>query len=278
MFLPVFNPIKLPAQSSTPALGTTRRYPRTRQTGKLAAMNALPFLPLCCTPPQASWPLPEALPHTRWLSTRFDPGQLVADDFQRSGIPAPPSIQRSVAKRQAEFLAGRLCAREALRQLQQLDWVPPIGADRAPVWPEHICGSITHSTGRAAAIVADKQHWRALGMDLEKLLSDERAANLAEQILTPAELLRRDLLPAEQHALVVTLTFSIKESLYKALYPLVHKSFYFEHAEVLEWSPTGQVRMRLLTDLSEEWHHGRELLGQFVVEADHLLSLVAIKP
>jgi enterobactin synthetase component D len=182
-----------------------------------------------------------------------------------------------VAKRQAEFLAGRLCARAALQQLQRLDWVPPIGDDRAPIWPEHICGSITHSSGRAAAIVADKRHWRGLGMDLEHLLSAERAAKLAEQILTPAELQRRDQLPAELHALAVTLTFSIKESLFKALYPLVHKRFYFEHAEVLEWSAEGPVRMRLLTDLSEEWQHGRELQGQFAVQDDHLLSLVAIK-
>ena len=35
--------------------------------------------------------------------------------------------------------------------------------------------------------------------------------------------------------------------------------------------------MRLLTDLSEEWQHGRELQGQFAVQDDHLLSLVAIK-
>lgn len=119
-------------------------------------MNALPPLPACCTPLDAAWPLPNVLPQALWLSTQFDPGQLAADDFQRSGIEAPPSIQRSVAKRQAEFLAGRLCARAALQQLQRLDWVPPIGDDRAPIWPEHICGSITHSSGRAAAIVADK--------------------------------------------------------------------------------------------------------------------------
>lgn len=252
-------------------------YPASLQRGTLATMTELPPLPACCTSLDASWPLPAPLPDTLWLSTRFDPGQLLAGDFQRSGIEAPPSIQRSVAKRQAEFLAGRLCARAALWQLQQLDWTPAIGADRAPVWPPHISGSITHSTGRAAAIVADKRHWRALGMDLETLLSAERASKLAEQILTPAELQRREQLSDELQALAVTLTFSIKESLYKTLYPLVQKNFYFEHAEVLEWSPDGQVRMRLLTDLSEEWHHGRELEGQFTVEDEQLLSLIAIK-
>lgn len=233
-------------------------------------------LPACCTPLDAHWPLPDPLPGTVLLSTRFDPALLIADDFQRSAVPPPASIQRSVAKRQAEFLAGRLCARAALQQLDNLDCVPAIGEDRAPVWPQHISGSITHSSGHAAAIVGHKAQWRGLGMDLENVLSLERAERLAGEILTAAELQRMAMLPREQHALLVTLTFSAKESLFKALYPIVQKRFYFEHAEVLEWSENGQLRLRLLTDLSEEWCHGKELVGQFAVDGEQLLSLVAI--
>jgi enterobactin synthetase component D len=216
------------------------------------------------------------LPGTVFLSTRFDPALLIADDFQRSAVPPPPSIQRSVAKRQAEFLAGRVCARMALQQLDRLDCVPAIGEDRAPVWPGHISGSITHSTGHAAAIVGYKAQWRGLGMDLENLLSLERAERLAGEILTADELQRMATMPREQIALLVTLTFSLKESLFKALYPIVQKRFYFEHAEVLEWSDAGHVRLRLLTDLSAEWCHGTELKGQFAVDGEQLLSLVAI--
>lgn len=234
-------------------------------------------LPACCTPLDAHWPLPVPLPGTVFLSTRFDPALLIADDFQRSAVPPPPSIQRSVAKRQAEFLAGRLCARAALQQLDQLDCVPAIGEDRAPVWPGHIGGSITHSTGHAAAIVGHKAQWRGLGMDLENLLTLERAERLAGEILTTDELQRMAALSREQIALLVTLTFSVKESLFKALYPIVQKRFYFEHAEVLEWSAAGYVRLRLLTDLSAQWCHGTELEAQFVVDGEQLLSLVAVR-
>ena len=233
-------------------------------------------LPACCTPLDARWPLPEPLPGTVFLSTRFDPALLVAGDFQRSAVPPPASIQRSVAKRQAEFLAGRVCARAALQQLDHLDCVPAIGEDRAPVWPAHISGSITHSTGHAAAIVGHKAQWRGLGMDLENMLPLERAERLAGEILTSHEMLRMASVPREQVALVVTLTFSMKESLFKALYPIVQKRFYFEHAEVVEWSESGQVRLRLLTDLSAEWCHGKELEGQFAVDGEQLLSLVAV--
>jgi len=201
---------------------------------------------------------------------------LIAGDFQRSAVPPPASIQRSVAKRQAEFLAGRLCARAALQQLDNLNCVPAIGEDRAPVWPPHISGSITHSSGHAAAIVGHKAQWRGLGMDLENVLSLERAERLAGEILTADELQRMARLPREQHARLVTLTFSAKESLFKALYPIVQKRFYFEHAEVVEWSEHGQMRLRLLTELSGEWCHGKELVGQFAVDGEQLLSLVAI--
>ncbi|MGF6131122.1 enterobactin synthetase component D [Pseudomonas frederiksbergensis] len=240
-------------------------------------MTSTPALPACCTPLEPHWPLPFVLPDTVLLSTHFDTSQLAIDDFQRSAIAPPASIQRSVAKRQAEFLAGRVCARAALQQLEGLSFVPEIGEDRAPVWPAHIAGSITHSTGRAAAIVANKAHWRGLGMDLENLLNFERAERLAGEILTPPELQRMAAAPSDQVALLVTLTFSVKESLFKALYPIVQQRFYFEHAEVLEWTVDGQVRLRLLTDLSSEWRNGTELEAQFGVQDGQLLSLVSIR-
>ncbi|MCG6578142.1 4'-phosphopantetheinyl transferase superfamily protein [Pseudomonas sp. AF32] len=243
----------------------------------MPGMNRLPALPACCSPLDEHWLLPDILPHTILLSTCFDPLLLTADDFLRSAIEPPASIQRSVAKRQAEFLAGRICARAALHRLDGQVCVPAIGEDRAPVWPAHISGSITHSTGRAAAIVAHKDHWQGLGMDLENLLDPERAERLAGEILTPAELQRMAATRQDDRALLVTLTFSVKESLFKALYPIVGQRFYFEHAEVLEWHHDGQVRLRLLTDLSSEWRHGRELQAQFGVKDGQLLSLVGVR-
>ena len=239
-------------------------------------MNRLPALPACCTPLRDEWPLPLALPGSVWFSTGFTPARLTADDFASSAIEMPASIQRSVAKRQTEFLAGRVCARAAMLQLDGTRAIPAIGEDRAPVWPAHISGAITHSNGTAAAIVGLKSQWQGLGMDLENLLSTERAERLAKEILTPDELRAMAAGAAQDIALLVTLTFSVKESLFKALFPLVKKRFYFEHAQVLSWSREGHVRLRLLTDLSPEWQQGQELDAQFALYHGQLLSLVAI--
>lgn len=239
-------------------------------------------LPACCTAPARHWPFPVVMPGAVLFSTRFEPGNLSPTDFTVSAIAAPASIQRSVAKRQAEYLAGRLCARTALQQVnaelgvQAPSIAPILGEDRAPIWPAHITGSITHSDGWAAAIVAPNSAWRGLGLDAETLLEATRAERLAGEILNPAELQRLAQLPADQRAHLTTLTFSIKESLFKALYPLVLKRFYFEHAEVIDWTATGQVRLRLLTDLSEEFHTGVEFTGQFNVSEGRMLTLVHI--
>jgi enterobactin synthetase component D len=239
-------------------------------------------LPACCTAPTRHWPFPVDVPGAVLFSTRFDPGQLNSTDFTTCAIDAPASIQRSVAKRQAEYLAGRLCARTALQQVnaalgvQGASTAPLLGEDRAPIWPGHLTGSITHSDGWAAAIVAPNSAWRGLGLDAETLLEATRAERLASEILIPDELQRLARLPADQRAQLITLTFSIKESLFKALYPLVLKRFYFEHAEVLDWTPAGQIRLRLLTDLSEAFHHGLEFTGQFNVADGRVLTLVHI--
>ncbi|QQE85248.1 4'-phosphopantetheinyl transferase family protein [Pseudomonas putida] len=230
-------------------------------------------LPSCCAPLQHHWPLPRPLPGAVLVSCAFDPSRLAADDFQRAGIEPSPSLQRSVAKRQAEYLAGRVCARAALQRLNGSDHVPGTHEDRSPIWPPGIHGSITHGKGWAAAVVAAQGSCRGLGLDQEALLDDERAERLMGEILTQAELERLD---RSQLGLAVTLTFSLKESLFKTLYPLTRQRFYFEHAEILQWSPEGLARLRLLIDLSPEWRHGAELEGQFCMQDGHLLSLVSV--
>lgn len=247
-----------------------RGYPRQNKP-----MTAT--LPYCCTLPLRHWPLPVALPGAVLVSNRFDPGQLHPEDFQRAAIEPPASIQRSIAKRQAEFLAGRLCARAALAHLGTPGWVAPIGADRAPSWPRGSCGAITHGHGRAAAVVARQADYRGLGLDLETLLPIDRAQRLHRDILTPAECERLAEHPADALSRIVTLTFSLKESLFKALYPLVGERFYFEHAQVIAWHADGRARLRLMLDLSEEWRQGAEFEGQFAVEDDRLWSLVWIR-
>ncbi|SFI27886.1 enterobactin synthetase component D [Pseudomonas argentinensis] len=233
----------------------------------------IPPLPRCCTPLDDHWPFARPLAGAQLISTHFDPTRLADDDYRAAGVPAV----RGVAKRQAEHLAGRLCAREALRRVTGVASVPAVGEDRAPQWPAQVSGSITHGQGWAAAIVAPARQWRGLGLDVEGILSSERAERLVGEILTNDELaLIADLSPA-QRAWRISLTFSLKESLFKALYPLVLTRFYFQEAELLSIDPAQQTaRLRLLVDLSDAWPAGSELNGHYAELDEQILSLVAI--
>ncbi|MBH3338742.1 4'-phosphopantetheinyl transferase superfamily protein [Pseudomonas mendocina] len=232
-------------------------------------MNA--YHPACCSPLDDHDPLPRPLAGAQLISTHFDPALLVEEDFARCGIPPV----RGVAKRQAEYLAGRLCAREALRRVTDQASVPAVGEDRAPQWPRGVVGSITHGDNWAAALVAPDNRWRALGLDVERLLPAERAQRLQGEILTPAELQRLQDLDENVRALRISLTFSIKESLFKALYPLTLTRFYFQDAELLDIDKDS-ARLRLLIDLHPDWREGAELNGQFALFDGKVLSLVAV--
>ncbi len=137
-------------------------------------------------------------------------------------------------------------------------------------------GSITHGQGHALAVVAARQQLRGVGLDIEALLAPARATRLAEQIHTPAELQRLQALHDDAQAWLTTLTFSLKESLFKALYPLVQRRFYFQDAQLLEWHRSGHACLRLEIDLHPDWPAGSLLQGQFTEFDGRLLSLVAI--
>lgn len=230
------------------------------------------YVPAFCNLLPYAWPAPLELPGAQLVRAQFDATQLHAEDFQRCDIAAV----NGVAKRQGEYLAGRLCAREALRQLYGKPNVPARGEDGAPQWPLDIVGSITHGAGQAAALVAHASDWQGLGLDVEQQLGATRASKLAGEILTMAELQRANGLQAEAFARLVTLTFSLKESLFKALYPLVRQRFYFHDAELLSWNEDGRARLRLLIELGSGWTKGSELDGQFAEFDGYLLSLIGV--
>ncbi|OLU23007.1 4'-phosphopantetheinyl transferase [Pseudomonas sp. PA15(2017)] len=239
----------------------------------MPAMTNAP-LPRCCSPLDDHWPFTRPLAGAQLISTHFDPARLDEGDYLAAGVPPV----RGVAKRQAEHLAGRLCAREALYRVTGVASVPAVGEDRAPQWPAQVSGSITHGQGWAAAIVAPARDWRGLGLDVERLLCSERAEQLVGEILTADELARIAELSPKQRAWRISLVFSLKESLFKALYPLVLTRFYFQDAELLSLDPAQHTaRLRLLIDLGDAWPAGSELSGNYVELGEQILSLVAIE-
>lgn len=128
----------------------------------------------------------------------------------------------AVPRRLAEFSAGRAAARAALAALDAAPQGISVGPDRAPVWPEGMHGTITHSAD--ACLAALRRGAGGLGLDLEP--DEDLPADLWDDILLPAE--RAWACAQARPGRAARLVFSAKEAAYKAQYPLSHQVFGFD--------------------------------------------------
>jgi 4'-phosphopantetheinyl transferase EntD len=137
-----------------------------------------------------------------------------------------------VEKRQREIAAGRRCARRALAQLGIANFPVLAGPDRAPIWPETIVGSITHTDGCAdgycGVAVGEQRKFAGIGIDAEPRLPlpDE----LWSWILDQNE--RQEALQSAEPGIYARLVFSAKETTYKALYPSLKRILEFSDVHV----------------------------------------------
>jgi enterobactin synthetase component D len=136
------------------------------------------------------------------------------------------AVSRAVPKRQREFATGRVNARLAMTRIGQVPTAIPSGPDRAPVWPAHLIGSISHTDHACVAVVARRSQVVAIGIDLENDVP--LADNLWPIICTPAELAHVATLPTESQGRQVTRLFSAKEAVYKWQYPLTARMLDFQ--------------------------------------------------
>ena len=187
----------------------------------------------------------------------------------------PESLRTAVPKRKAEFVAGRWCAREALRaagagEVEDI----PIGAQRAPVWPAGFVGSITHSHGMAAAAVARVGDARGLGLDLEPFVEVTRAARLAPKVARPEELALAAAIGLEPGA-CFTLVFAAKEALFKCVAPIVGRYFDFLDARVTAVA-SDAISFELAADLGSGFDRGRSFNARWARVDEGIVAAVHI--
>jgi 4'-phosphopantetheinyl transferase EntD len=118
-------------------------------------------------------------------------------------------------KRRRDFALGRACAHDALAALRHEDAAIGMAENGAPLWPSGVLGSITHTTGYAAAVVADARHFSGIGLDAERV--GGVTENLWPRLFDTAERDHLSALDAANRPVMATLFFSAKEACYKAL-------------------------------------------------------------
>lgn len=149
-----------------------------------------------------------------------------------------------VERRRREFALGRDCARRALAALDVAPVALPMAADRSPVWPPGVVGSITHWQAWCVAAAAPATTCRALGIDGEA--RQPLPAGVGPLVATPSE--QAWLKEADAASHWDTALFAIKEALYKAWAPLTGLWLGFEDAEVTVDAESGTFRAELFVD------------------------------
>jgi enterobactin synthetase component D len=201
---------------------------------------------------------------------------LIADEWSRAqGFKAE--------RRRSEYLRSRYLVRRLTGSRD------PLTADLngSPSWPESWVGSITHKDGFVGVALLPRSSWRSVGIDLEdpkrmqshfstKILSDDESEWLQNQC-TKTQI---------DFNLALTCCFSFKESIYKAIYPLGLKPFYFHDAQIEALTLTndpgallkGQIRAALKIDASPETPRGTRVQGDFCLhkERDRYFILTAL--
>ena len=134
-----------------------------------------------------------------------------------------PGTDKMVEKRLLEFTHGRNCARVVLNMCGLGDVAVPRGNSREPVWPRGIVGSISHTGSLAAAVAAKSDDLAGIGLDIES------AAPLSDDIV---EMICRQDENVGSDGVHAKLLFSIKESIYKCIYPTVGAYVDFKEVKV----------------------------------------------
>ncbi|PIJ46256.1 4'-phosphopantetheinyl transferase [Serratia sp. OPWLW2] len=229
-------------------------------------------------------PLPTFIRNIEFFTPDGYPGQVARcqfalaeyrdDSFPGAGFALPDHLARAVPKRRAEYLAGRVLVRQLLAPLGFADFTLARGEDRAPQWPPGIAGALSHNSHTALCAVHPERGLGGVGLDVETLLSVARAEELWSAIVSPAEreTLLGETLPFNE---LLTLTFSAKESLFKALYPQVRRYFDFLDARMVAVDAQRQTfELALLTTLTPHCCAGRRFAGRFWREGDDVTTFI----
>jgi 4'-phosphopantetheinyl transferase EntD len=199
-------------------------------------------------------------------------GVAIADVEGELTVAEEHHVRRAVARRRREFLAGRVCAREALAMFGVSVWELLPDRDRVPKWPCDLVGSITHGAGQCAVAIASRRHLDAVGIDLEE--TGRLQAPMLRLVCTPAERAQLEAWTPGDPMLGATLVFSIKEAFYKCQFPMTRTRLDFQDIEV-ESPAQGQCVVRLLRSAS--WlRAGEAIPGRYAMRHGWVTTAVTV--
>ncbi|MFT6991247.1 MAG: 4'-phosphopantetheinyl transferase EntD [Paraglaciecola sp.] len=224
-------------------------------------------------------PLSIKLPYTDVVAFQcyFDVDAFTIEQALILPIPFPAQLMHAVKRRQAAYFAGRNCARYALLRLNAETTHVLKGEKQQPLWPngqngQKLGGSITHSGNIALCIAAEQNNMSHLGIDIEQHMTEKVAKEIENTVINKVEKQRLTAVDLE-FAEALTLIFSAKETIFKALFYDIGDYFSFDAAELLYLDLDSCIaRFSLTTTLTSIWPQGSEIDIHFQRFSEHVLT------
>lgn len=214
-----------------------------------------------------------------------DPRVIVAEMDPRLASPGAglfaeeaALVEQAVVTRRQQFTAGRQLARQAWSRLGQAPVALLNDAQRVPIWPRGIVGTITHTHVWCAAAVARQADVAGLGADVELATPLELA--LWDRICRPEERAFLQALPEPLPGVLAKAVFSAKESIYKALYPSVRVFLDFQSMLIALEAGPGEGCWSWRATLQSPWGSfspgQRFAPGKLLIDREVIASAVVL--
>lgn len=181
-------------------------------------------------------------------------------------------VARAVPVRVKEFTLGRTCARRALARFGHAEAPIPRGTHGAPIWPDGMAGSITHTRAFFAAAVASRAQYRSLGIDAEEI--GRVAPELWPTLFQPDERARLQRLPPDQRELESTLRFSAREAFYKAQSPV--SGAWVDFLDVALETGDGWFEVEVLSPIAGFCARGARYRGRWTIHETAVVSAMLL--
>ena len=183
--------------------------------------------------------------------------RVIADGDERALLPEErDAFAGSVIKVQRASGAARIVARGLMQGFGHAQTAIRKSTAGMPVWPAAVVGSLAHEATIAVAAVASRDRFASVGVDIEP--AGPLDADLLDIVATERE--RQSI---ERDPLRGRVLFSVKEAVYKAVYPL--DRMFLDHHDVEVDLPNGLAVVR----------RGRAVPFRFCV-ASHIVALAFI--
>jgi len=220
---------------------------------------------------------PMIIPHAATVSFQYDATAFGPEWATELGIEIPKQYARAVLSRQADFVAGRVAAREAMRKLDMPISSVGVTEQREPVWPVGVVGSITHTGNFVCAAVARTIDYQGIGIDAEFIIDGKKLPGVSKLVCTHKEtaLFKKS---SFSDAEITTLCFSAKESIYKCLHPLIGRFMDFKDLEIVGVDQSRKTFEVRVIDASEFGGYSGLFFGGRYTFVNGLVFTTAIYP